>query len=95
MIWFCVFSISAAVILANGIDYVSWPRLLPPTDIINYTGPGYRSAHHGKGFRFASKGREGLEKSAKWLRGKKVKVSNSTGGDGMEMGTIKSKKRSD
>ena len=37
--------------LVHGVDYVSWPRLLPPTDIINYSGPGYRSGNHGKGLK--------------------------------------------
>jgi hypothetical protein len=36
-------------IIIHGIDYVSWPRLIPLTDIIYYNGPGFRSGHHGKG----------------------------------------------
>lgn len=35
--------------LLHGIDYVAWPRLIPPTDIIYYSGPGYRSGQNGKG----------------------------------------------
>ena len=33
----------------HGIQYVSWPRLIPLTDVIYYNGPGYRSARHGMG----------------------------------------------
>lgn len=49
LFWFIVLSLSLAFILMHGIDYVSWPQLLPPTNIIYYSGPGYRSGHHGKG----------------------------------------------
>jgi hypothetical protein len=35
--------------MVHGIEYVSWPRLIPPTDIIHYEGPGFRSSHNGKG----------------------------------------------
>lgn len=38
-----------AFIYVHGIEYVSWPKLVPLTDTIYYTGPGYRSGHHGKG----------------------------------------------
>jgi len=49
LFWFIVLSLSLAFILMHGIDYVSWPQLIPPTNIIYYSGPGYRSGHHGKG----------------------------------------------
>lgn len=35
--------------MIHGIDYVSWPRLIPQTDIIHYKGPGFRSGEYGKG----------------------------------------------
>ncbi|KAH7929386.1 inositol phosphatidylinositol phosphatase [Leucogyrophana mollusca] len=50
MLWFTIASLSLVFIMIHGIDYVSWPRLIPPTDIIYYEGPGFRSGHHGKGF---------------------------------------------
>lgn len=28
---------------------MNWPRLLPLMDIVHYGGPGFRSAHNGKG----------------------------------------------
>ena len=37
-------------IIAHGVSYVSWPRLIPLTDTIYYDGPGYRSGDRGKGF---------------------------------------------
>jgi len=50
ILWISLFSISLLFIFIHGIEYVSWPRLLPPTDIIYYSGPGSRSANKGKGF---------------------------------------------
>ncbi|PPQ62780.1 hypothetical protein CVT24_000474 [Panaeolus cyanescens] len=49
LLWFTLFSMAMTFMFINGIDYVSWPKLNPMTDIIYYNGPGYRSAHHGKG----------------------------------------------
>ncbi|KAI0322321.1 SacI homology domain-containing protein [Amylostereum chailletii] len=48
-LWFSVFGSSLAFIFVYGIDYVAWPRLLPPTDTINYNGAGFRSGQKGKG----------------------------------------------
>lgn len=44
-----MFFLSLVFIFAHGVEYVSWPRLLPLTDIIYYEGPGFRSGHAGKG----------------------------------------------
>lgn len=49
ILWISFTLASLAFILIHGIDYVAWPRLLPPTDVIYYHGPGFRSGHHGKG----------------------------------------------
>lgn len=49
MLWITLLTVSVGFVIVHGIDYVSWPRLLPLTDIIFYTGPGFRSGHHGKG----------------------------------------------
>ena len=49
LLWFTIFGISFAFVLAHGIDYVAWPRLISLSSIINYNGPGYRGGHHGKG----------------------------------------------
>ena len=49
LLWFMIFGISLSFILAHGIDYVSWPRLISLSSIINYNGPGYRGGNHGKG----------------------------------------------
>ncbi|KAG1885664.1 SacI homology domain-containing protein [Suillus subluteus] len=50
MLWFVIASLAVIFMMVHGIEYVSWPRLIPPTDIIHYKGPGFRSAHNGKGF---------------------------------------------
>lgn len=50
MLWYIFASLSLIFIFIHGIDYVSWPRLIPSTDAIYYNGPGFRSAHKGKGF---------------------------------------------
>ena len=45
---------------------MSWPRLIPPTETINYTGPGYRSGHKGKGLGIdIGRLKEGA--NAKWM----------------------------
>ncbi|KII93715.1 hypothetical protein PLICRDRAFT_88051 [Plicaturopsis crispa FD-325 SS-3] len=49
MLWFSLLVVSLVFIFIHGIEYVNWPRLLPPTDAIYYTGPGFRSGHKGKG----------------------------------------------
>lgn len=43
LIWFTLLMGSLAFILTHGAEYVSWPRLLPPTDVLLYVGPGYRA----------------------------------------------------
>ncbi|KAJ7275405.1 inositol/phosphatidylinositol phosphatase [Mycena haematopus] len=77
VLWIVLLSISLIFIRIHGIDYVSWPRLLPSTDYIYYTGPGFRSAHHGKGFGGdnAPKTRSGTSISAKWLNSGKKRIS--------------------
>jgi phosphatidylinositol 4-phosphatase len=49
MLWFTFLLVSLTFIFVHGIRYVSWPRLIPMTDVIHYNGIGYRSAHHGMG----------------------------------------------
>jgi hypothetical protein len=69
LLWIALLCISLIFIGIHGIDYVSWPRLIPSTDYIYYSGPGFRSAHHGKGFGGddAPKTRSGTSISTKWL----------------------------
>lgn len=57
MLWLVVAALAITLIMVYGIEYVSWPRLIPPTDVIYYEGPGYRSGNHGKGLKgsFAQK----------------------------------------
>jgi hypothetical protein len=96
MLWFTLLSISLIFIGINGIDYVSWPRLIPPTDIIYYTGPGFRSAHHGKGFGMtAEKDRFNVSESAKWLNSGRRRSGSWLGIEEIEMGTTGLKKRVD
>jgi phosphatidylinositol 4-phosphatase len=49
-LWFTLVVLSTVFIFIHGIDYVSWPRLLPLTEVIHYNGPGFRSGRHGTGF---------------------------------------------
>ncbi|KZT06321.1 uncharacterized protein LAESUDRAFT_700727 [Laetiporus sulphureus 93-53] len=49
-LWFSLMSFSLVFIFAHGVEYVNWPRLIPLTHIVYYSGPGYRSANRGKGF---------------------------------------------
>ena len=41
--------LSVTFIIAHGLDYVSWPRLIRLDDVIHYDGPGFREGFHGKG----------------------------------------------
>ncbi|TDL28775.1 hypothetical protein BD410DRAFT_738463 [Rickenella mellea] len=50
LLWSCLLTIAFGYIFVHGIDYVAWPRLNPPTDVIFYEGPGFRSGQKGKGF---------------------------------------------
>jgi phosphatidylinositol 4-phosphatase len=47
LLWFILLLAASTFIYLNGIEYVSWPRLKPLTNIIYYDGPGFRSARHG------------------------------------------------
>lgn len=49
-LWVFLAFLSFAFIIVHGIEYVSWPRLIPSTEAIYYNGPGFRSAHNGIGF---------------------------------------------
>lgn len=50
MLWFMLLAVALLFIFVHGIEYVSWPRLVPVTDVVHYSGPGFRSGHGGKGF---------------------------------------------
>ncbi|KAG5353447.1 hypothetical protein C0989_006603 [Termitomyces sp. Mn162] len=61
----------------HGIDYVSWPRLIPLTDVIYYNGPGFRSGNHGKGLKDNF--------GPKWLDTKRTRM----GAEHIELGEMK------
>lgn len=48
--WIILVAASWSFIVAYGIDYVNWPRLNPPVDVIYYEGPGFRKHRHGMGW---------------------------------------------
>jgi phosphatidylinositol 4-phosphatase len=81
MLWFTLLSVALLFIIIHGIAYVSWPRLIPPTDVIYYSGPGFRSANHGKGLN----GDLTAKKVGRWLRGGKAPI----GIEEVEMGDMK------
>ncbi|KDR84844.1 hypothetical protein GALMADRAFT_107223 [Galerina marginata CBS 339.88] len=84
LLWFTLFSVAMVFIMVHGIDYVAWPRLNPPTDIIYYNGPGYRSGHHGKGLNGKD---EPAWKKTKWVStsAKRAKANIEE----VELGTMK------
>ena len=49
LIWIVILSLAVIFIIAHGIDYVAWPRLNPPSAVLYYDGPGFRSGRHGRG----------------------------------------------
>ncbi|KAJ7169488.1 SacI homology domain-containing protein [Mycena filopes] len=77
LLWFTLLSVALIFITIHGIDYVSWPRLIPSTEYIYYTGPGFRSGHHGKGFGgdAGPKSRSGTTMSAKYSGKKRVGIT--------------------
>ncbi|RDB28469.1 Uncharacterized protein C19F5.03 [Hypsizygus marmoreus] len=85
MLWFTLLTISLVFILIHGIDYVSWPRLIPLIDVIYYSGPGFRSAHHGKGLN-GNKDKMAIAKRARWLAGPR---RSKVGVEELELGDIK------
>lgn len=75
ILWIVLLFLATSFIIHYGIDYVSWPRLIPLTSAIYYEGPGYRSAKHGMGLSGVSV-KLGLDNGAKWLNEKR-KVGSS------------------
>ncbi|KAF7320035.1 SAC domain-containing protein [Mycena kentingensis (nom. inval.)] len=71
IIWFTLLAGALIFIVLHGIDYVSWPRLLPSTEAIYYNGPGFRSARNGMGLGKwnGPKTRMGTRMSEKWANG--------------------------
>ncbi|KAE9410696.1 hypothetical protein BT96DRAFT_1011447 [Gymnopus androsaceus JB14] len=68
-LWIMLLLASTIFMVTYGIDYVSWPRLIPLTSIIYYEGPGYRSAKHGMGIQGVNV--KFLDNGVKWLNKKK------------------------
>ena len=84
LLWFFLFAIAMTFVIIHGIDYVSWPRLNPLTDVIYYEGPGFRSGHHGKGL-------SGKEEPS-WKKGRlqsSTKRAKALAVEEVELGTMK------
>jgi phosphatidylinositol 4-phosphatase len=76
LFWTILLFLSLAFIVIHGIDFVSWPKLIPLDGVIYYTGPGYRSAHNGKGIGGGEKLKVGLSQSVKWLNSGKRRAGS-------------------
>jgi hypothetical protein len=63
LLWITLFAASIAYVFLHGTEYVSWPRLIPPTDVLLYTGPGYRARYKGTNIGIPVLD----EKKAKWM----------------------------
>jgi hypothetical protein len=85
MLWFTFASLSLLFIFIHGIDYVSWPRLIPPTDMIYYNGPGFRSGNNGKGL--GSSTERDYKVSGKWLSTGRKRTTSRV--EEIELGTKK------
>lgn len=84
VLWISLALASFVFIMINGIDYVSWPRLIPSTDVIYYDGPGFRSGNNGKGFG----GKAGrVAAKTEWLSNKHMRGKSRT--EEIELGNIK------
>ena len=89
LLWFTIFGISFAFILAHGIDYVSWPRLISLSSVINYNGPGYRGGNHGKGVSVPALDMTQLKTRTKARMLARAHKRGMSGGNEIEMGTKK------
>ncbi|KAH8120657.1 SacI homology domain-containing protein [Phellopilus nigrolimitatus] len=49
LLWMSLLALALAFIFAHGVSYVSWPRLNPLTDVIEYNGPGFKGKRKGRG----------------------------------------------
>ena len=70
LVWVLVALFSAQYMVARGLDYVAWPTLNRPDEVIFYDGPGFKSGQ---------KGRTGVVKPA-GLRSQAAPVLSSTAG---------------
>ena len=77
-------AVAGYYLVAHGIDYVAWPRLQPLTDTINYSGKGFFSGQHGRGFA-ASGGRKVGGKHKQLMTIQHGGNSNEKGDADMEM----------
>lgn len=84
LLWFILLAVALVFIMIHGIDYVSWPRLNPPTETIYYNGPGFRSGRHGMGVK-------GTGKEEETMRRMKWAVNGRARGavEEIELGTLK------
>lgn len=55
LVSFVLLALTAYYLVSHGVDYVAWPRLNPLTETINYSGKGYESGSHGRGWRAVKK----------------------------------------
>jgi phosphatidylinositol 4-phosphatase len=74
--------------MAHGVDYVAWPRLIPPVDAIYYEGPGFRSGQRGKGFKLSFLSKHGVGGVRRVLE-TRTKQLHTTKIEEIEMGTKK------
>lgn len=89
LLWFMTFGISLSFILTHGIDYVSWPRLISLSSIINYNGPGYRGGNHGKGINIPALDMTPLKSKAKAKMVARMHKRGISNVNEIEMGTKK------
>lgn len=82
LLWVILLTVAAVYMVVNGIDFVSWPKLIPPTDIIYYNGPGFRSARHGMGLGGGKDVKAGLGETTKWLNGGRLRRGTVSVEDG-------------
>lgn len=68
-------------------SYVSWPRLNPPLEVLNYDGPGFRTTQHGRGFHL-KKPRWGKGRAAQVLKGGVDVVQGGLGAVAVGVGAV-------
>ena len=49
VLWISLLVLALGFVSAHGVAYVSWPRLNPLADLIEYDGPGFKGERRGRG----------------------------------------------
>lgn len=90
VLWIALAAVSLLFIFLHGIEYVAWPRLLPPNDVIFYDGPGFREGRKGQGVSLPIPALKDLKTAKARFEAEQHRRSRSKRMEEIEMGTKRS-----